>query len=304
MSRNYTIINYFLNNKHLYKSHMVFPYPYGSILIPVPLLSISWVFFVSSTLMLQMANTKNRNNNNNGNNNGENKQDVNPPPPPLPTLEQVLIMQAQLLQTMQQTLVNMQAAPPQAPPPPPRDRLREFQRTKPPIFSQALEPMDADDWLKSVEKKLQVVQCNNREKVLLASHQLSAPAANWWDAYVEAHEDPESINWPEFRAAFCAHHVPQGAIMLKKKEFQDLKQGSMFVNEYITKFTQLSCYAPHEVDTDEKKQECFLNGLNDGLAYALEARDFENFQGMVNKALVLENRRGVMEHKRKLVGQQ
>jgi TPP-dependent indolepyruvate ferredoxin oxidoreductase alpha subunit len=47
-----------------------------------------------------------------------------------------------------------------------------------------------------------------------------------------------------------------------------------------------------------------LNGLNDGLAYALEAQDFENFQGMVNKALVLENRRGVMEHKRKLVHQQ
>jgi hypothetical protein len=46
-----------------------------------------------------------------------------------------------------------------------------------------------------------------------------------------------------------------------------------------------------------------VNGLNDGLAYALEARDFENFQGMVNKALVLENHRGVMEHKRKLVRQ-
>jgi hypothetical protein len=26
------------------------------------------------------------------------------------------------------------------------------------------------------------------------------------------------------------------------------------------------------VDTDEKKQDGFLNGLNDGLAYALEAR--------------------------------
>jgi PHD/YefM family antitoxin component YafN of YafNO toxin-antitoxin module len=75
------------------------------------------------------------------------------------------------------------------------------------------------------------------------------------------------------------------------------------VNEYITKFTQLSHYAPHEVNTDEKKQECFLNGLNDGLAYALEARDFENFQEMVNKALVLENHRSVMERKRKLVRQ-
>jgi hypothetical protein len=95
--------------------------------------------------------------------------------------------------------------------------------------------MDADDWLKSVEKKLQVVT-----------------AADWWDAYVEAHEEPQSINWPEFCAAFRAHHVPQGVIKLKK-EFQDLKQGSMSVNEYVTKFTQLSHYTPHEVDTDEKK---------------------------------------------------
>jgi hypothetical protein len=92
-------------------------------------------------------------------------------------------------------------------------------------------------------------------------------------------------------------------IKLKKKEFQDLKQGSMSVNEYVTKFTQLSHYAPHEVDTDEKKQECFLNSLSDGLAYALEAKDFENFQGMVNRAPVLENHRGVMERKCKLVRQ-
>jgi hypothetical protein len=54
--------------------------------------------------------------------------------------------------------------------------------------------MDADNWLKSVEKKFQVVQCNNHEKVMLASQQLSRPAADWWDAYVEAHEESESIN--------------------------------------------------------------------------------------------------------------
>jgi hypothetical protein len=77
----------------------------------------------------------------------------------------------------------------------------------------------------------------------------------------------------------------------------------MSVNEYITKFTQLSHYAPLEVDTNEKKHECFLNGLNDGLAYALEAQDFEIFQGMVNKALVMENRRGLMERKHMLVRQ-
>jgi hypothetical protein len=88
-------------------------------------------------------------------------------------------------------------------------------------------------------------------------------------------------------------------IKLKRKEFQDLRQGSMSVNEYVTHFTQLSRYAPNDVDTDKKKQDCFLNGLNDGLAYALEARNYENFQDMVKKALVLENRRGIMDCKRK-----
>jgi hypothetical protein len=125
-----------------------------------------------------------------------------------------------MLQTMQQSMVNLHGQP--QVPPPLRDRLGDFQRTKPPIFSYAVESMDVDDWLKSVEKKLQVVQCNNREKVLLASHQLFGHAADWWDAYVEANGEPESINWLEFRAAFPAHHIPQGVIKLKK-EFQDLK---------------------------------------------------------------------------------
>jgi hypothetical protein len=117
-----------------------------------------------------MANIRNHSNNNAENNNGENNQDINLTPPPPPTLQQVLALQAQMLLTMHQTMVNMQAAQPQVPPPPLRDRLVDFQHTMPSTFSHAVEPMDADDWLKSMEKKLQVVQCNNREKVPLASH--------------------------------------------------------------------------------------------------------------------------------------
>jgi hypothetical protein len=115
-----------------------------------------------------MVNTRNWNTNtvNNAvNNNAENNNATNLPP----TLEQVLMIQAQMLQTMQQTMVNMQNAQPQAPPPPSRVRLGDFQRTKPPTFSHSVKPMDADNWLKTTEKKLQVVQCKNREKVLLAS---------------------------------------------------------------------------------------------------------------------------------------
>jgi hypothetical protein len=69
-----------------------------------------------------MANTRNRGANENNNNNNS----ANPPPPP--TLEQVLIMQAQMLQTMQQTMANMQQARGHqpAPQPQPQDKLGEF----------------------------------------------------------------------------------------------------------------------------------------------------------------------------------
>jgi hypothetical protein len=60
-----------------------------------------------------------------------------------------------MLQTIQQSMVNLHAQP--QVPSPQRDRLGDFQRTKPPIFSYVVEPMDVDDWLKSVEKKLQVM---------------------------------------------------------------------------------------------------------------------------------------------------
>jgi hypothetical protein len=136
-----------------------------------PLLSFFWVLFISSKLILQMAKKRNRNANTNAKNNVENNNDA------APTLEQVLAMQAHMLQT----IVNMQNVQPQAPPPPPppRDRLGDFQCTKTPTISYAVEPMDADDWLKFVEKKFQVVRYNNHEKVLLASHQLLGPTADW-----------------------------------------------------------------------------------------------------------------------------
>jgi hypothetical protein len=72
-----------------------------------------------------MINTRNHVAANIAENNGEsNNQEANPLPPPPLTLEQVLTMQAQMLQTMQQTLVNLYAQP-QAPPLS-RDRLGDF----------------------------------------------------------------------------------------------------------------------------------------------------------------------------------
>jgi hypothetical protein len=52
-------------------------------------------------------------------------------------------------------------------------------RTHPNTFSQAKDPMEVEDWLKSVEKKLEIAQCSNREKVLFIAHLLFGTAADW-----------------------------------------------------------------------------------------------------------------------------
>jgi hypothetical protein len=82
---------------------------------------------------------------------------------------------------------------------------------------------------------------------------------------------------------------------LKRKEFADLKQGGMTVNEYLNTFIQLSRYAPDDINTDEKKHDVFLNGLNDDIQFQLLNTDYADFQHMVDKAIVVENKIREME---------
>jgi hypothetical protein len=88
--------------------------------------------------------------------------------------------------------------PPPPPPVPPRDKHQEFMSHKPPTFASSLDPLHADDRLKSVEKMLIIAQCSDLEKVLYASGRLIGPAADWWDSYTAAHDVADTITWAEF----------------------------------------------------------------------------------------------------------
>jgi hypothetical protein len=155
--------------------------------------------------------------------------------------------------------------------------------------------MDAEDWLKGFEKKLVIAQCTDREKVLFDAHQLYGIAANWWETYCNTHANVDTITWNKFKACFRTHYVPRGTMKLKRKEFADLKQSGMTVNEYLNSFIQLSRYASDGINTDEKKQDVFLNGLNDDIQFHLLNADSADFQHMVNKAIVVKNKIREME---------
>jgi hypothetical protein len=159
--------------------------------------------------------------------------------------------------------------------------------------------MEAEYWLKGLEKKLMIAQCTDWEKVLFAAHQLFGTAANWWETYCNTHADVDSITWNEFKAHFHNHYVPHGTMKLKKKEFNHLRQGSMTVNEYLNSFIQLSRYATEDINIDEKKHDMFLEGLNDDIQFQQLNTDYVDFQHMIDKAIVIENKLKEMEKDRK-----
>nr|CAD40075.1 OSJNBa0085C10.28 [Oryza sativa Japonica Group] len=241
----------------------------------------------------KMVNTRsngNGPNNPNNNNNGEN-----------PTLAQVLAQQTQLMNMMMQQFQNQQNqgnnhAPPQ-------NKLAEFLRVRPPVFSSTTNPVKASDWLHAIEKKLDLLQCTDQEKVSFASHQLHGPASEWWDHFRLNRTTAEPITWLEFTAAFRKTHIPSGVVSLKKKEFRSLTQGSRSVTEYLHEFNRLARYAPEDVRNDEERQEKFLGGLNDELSYPLMVGDYPDFQKLVDKAIRQEDKYNRMEQKKRRIAQ-
>jgi hypothetical protein len=53
--------------------------------------------------------------------------------------------------------------------------------------------MEAEYWLKGVEKKLVIAQRTDHEEVLFAAHQLYGVPANWWETYYNTHVNVDTI---------------------------------------------------------------------------------------------------------------
>jgi membrane protease subunit (stomatin/prohibitin family) len=85
------------------------------------------------------------------------------PPPPNPNMEQFIAAQMQLLQGLtssvqqiQQNQQNQQHQHQQKQAPQARDKHWDFMSHHPLAFSHAVDPLDADDWLKVIGKKLDI----------------------------------------------------------------------------------------------------------------------------------------------------
>jgi CRISPR/Cas system endoribonuclease Cas6 (RAMP superfamily) len=58
--------------------------------------------------------------------------------------------------------------------------FKDFLDTKPLIFKEAEEPLQANEWLNTLEQKFLLLRVTEQMKAKYASHQLQGPTGIWW----------------------------------------------------------------------------------------------------------------------------
>ena len=110
-----------------------------------------------------------------------------------------------------------------------------------------------------------MIRCIETQKPLFTAHQLRGPASSWWANFVVVKSEGHLATWAEFKQAFREHYISDGVLQMKLEEFVRLKQRGDSMMQYLAKFNHLSKYAIEQVDTDLKKKNCLMRGLNDRL---------------------------------------
>jgi hypothetical protein len=141
----------------------------------------------------------------------------------------------------------------------------DFSETRLPLFVKAEDPLEADEWVRVIEQKFGLIHCTETQKSLFAAQQLRGPASTWWGNYVAIQPAGHQVTCDEFKLAFREHYILEGVLHMKQEEFMRLKQGGDTVMQYLNKFNHSSQYAIDQVNTDLKKKNCFMRGLNDRL---------------------------------------
>jgi hypothetical protein len=96
------------------------------------------------------------------------------------------------------------------------------------------------------------------------------------------------VTWDEFKLAFREHYIPEGVLHMKQEEFMKLKQGGDTVMQYLNKFNHLSQYTIDQVNTDLKKRNCFMRGLNDRLQWKMATCLDLSYSRAVSRVLAVE----------------
>ncbi|XP_075492387.1 uncharacterized protein LOC142530437 [Primulina tabacum] len=131
---------------------------------------------------------------------------------------------------------------------------------KPPEFEGSIDPLVALEWVKAVKAIYDYLQFDDKDQVSCAIFLLTKTARIWWDA-TKVSVNVSALKWQEFKDLFYDKYFPRDVRSQKVKEFLELRQGNMSMQEYILKFEEVCQFAPYLISNDIEKGEHFLRGV-------------------------------------------
>ena len=207
---------------------------------------------------------------------GAGQEENLPPPPPPPMTPEAFFGQflgsqrnmEAMQRHMEATLRNIanntaqQHHQRQGPEPNQYSSYRDFLDTRPPVFKEVTEPLEADEWLNSIIQKFRLLRLTEELKAEYAAHMLEGPAGLWWAQYRASLLANARVTWDQFSTAMRNHYIPSGLMEMKVTEFMRLSQGTRSMSEYLHSFNNLSHYAPDFINTESKKIVNFKRGMS------------------------------------------
>jgi len=171
--------------------------------------------------------------------------------------------------------------------------FKDLQDMKPPLFKEVVEPLEADEWLNTLEQKFCLLRVTEELKAEYVAHQLEGKAGVWWSRYRTNLPTNAVVTWDQFKTPLRNTYIPQGLMTIKHTEFMNLTQGTKSLTKYLHAFNNLSRYAPEMAHTEVKKLASFKRGLGPMLSKNMAGNKSTTFNEFVSDALTQENSNAV-----------
>ncbi|XP_016199811.1 uncharacterized protein LOC107640825 [Arachis ipaensis] len=171
--------------------------------------------------------------------------------------------------------------------------LETFLKVHLPIFRGSTNLTEADNWFQAMERALQAQHVLNNQYVEFAAYQLAGEVQHWWQAECCLLQlQNADVPWDIFQTAFYKKYFPESTRESKEMELMQLKQGSLSVADYTSKFEELCTFsrvcqgAPETYES--WKYIKYQRRLKDNIMTAVAPMEICTFYDLVNQARVVE----------------
>ncbi|XP_073057206.1 uncharacterized protein [Primulina eburnea] len=179
----------------------------------------------------------------------------------------------------------------------------KFKKMNPPEFVGNPDPLIAMEWVNVVEAIFDYLNFDDKDRVSCAVFLLTKTARIWWEATKVA-INVQTLKWNEFKDLFYDKYFPSDVKARKVKEFLELKQGTMSMNDYILKFEEGCLFVPFISSNDKDRAEHFMRGLRAEIRRDVRMSKDNSYKEIVEKALMAEHDEKEIDKERQFRRQQ